>query len=255
MSDDKFELSRRNALIGLGTVGVASAGAGVGTSAFFSDAEEITGNSIQAGEFGLTVTPSIETVDQDGLGPDEDDFDTNKNGDGVWFTSPFQIGDAKPGDEYKFCYEVKVSDNPGLAKVAVSNLTDETGDQNSESNVTAGDLYNVSSGGLSTLGQKANATLTLEDSSGTTHTLADDSLSVVLNTLTGNGYVIPSKVNTDGEGTVCHAADTPVTVCLTVTIPDTVGNEIQGAMTSFDLTVYAEQCRHNTESEFANVSV
>lgn len=57
MSNDNdtsgLHLSRRKALAGIGGIGVASAGAGLGTSAFFSDAETFEGNSISAGELQL----------------------------------------------------------------------------------------------------------------------------------------------------------------------------------------------------------
>jgi predicted ribosomally synthesized peptide with SipW-like signal peptide len=53
--DDSFRLSRRQALTALGTVGVASAGAGLGTSAYFSDTESFDGNSMVAGELDMKV--------------------------------------------------------------------------------------------------------------------------------------------------------------------------------------------------------
>ena len=50
MTDDNnqklYNLSRRRVLAGLGAVGFASAGAGLGTSAFFSDQEEFADNSL-----------------------------------------------------------------------------------------------------------------------------------------------------------------------------------------------------------------
>ncbi|MBX0324333.1 VWA domain-containing protein [Halomicroarcula sp. F13] len=52
---DKFELSRRKVLGGLGTIGVASAGAGLGTTAFFSDTESFDGNQLTAGSLDLKV--------------------------------------------------------------------------------------------------------------------------------------------------------------------------------------------------------
>ena len=52
---DTFDLSRRKLLAGLGAVGVASAGAGLGTTAYFSDTETFEGNSITAGELDLLV--------------------------------------------------------------------------------------------------------------------------------------------------------------------------------------------------------
>ncbi len=52
---EKFELSRRKVLAGLGTIGVASAGVGLGTSAYFSDVETFTNNTLLAGSLDLKV--------------------------------------------------------------------------------------------------------------------------------------------------------------------------------------------------------
>ena len=53
--NEKLRLSRRKVLAGIGVVGLASAGAGAGTSAFFSDEEEFVDNSLVAGELDLLV--------------------------------------------------------------------------------------------------------------------------------------------------------------------------------------------------------
>ncbi|WP_336001249.1 vWA domain-containing protein [Halorientalis halophila] len=57
MTDDKqlYDLSRRKVLAGLGGIGLASAGAGLGTSAFFSDTEAFENNQLVAGELDLLV--------------------------------------------------------------------------------------------------------------------------------------------------------------------------------------------------------
>jgi len=55
MSNDDFELSRRKALAALGSIGVASAGAGLGTSAYFSDQETFENNRLVAGELDLLM--------------------------------------------------------------------------------------------------------------------------------------------------------------------------------------------------------
>jgi predicted ribosomally synthesized peptide with SipW-like signal peptide len=58
MEDEKtqlYNLSRRKVLAGLGAMGVASVGAGLGTSAFFSDREAFVDNSLVAGELDLLV--------------------------------------------------------------------------------------------------------------------------------------------------------------------------------------------------------
>lgn len=60
MPDDKqFALSRRQALGGLGVIGAASVGAGLGTTALFSDTESFNNNSITAGTTNLIVNAKI----------------------------------------------------------------------------------------------------------------------------------------------------------------------------------------------------
>ncbi|MFB6069342.1 MAG: TasA family protein, partial [Halobacterium sp.] len=54
-SDNQFRISRRKVLAGLGTIGIASAGAGLGTSAYFSDVETYEDNVLTAGALDLTV--------------------------------------------------------------------------------------------------------------------------------------------------------------------------------------------------------
>jgi predicted ribosomally synthesized peptide with SipW-like signal peptide len=55
MSKKPIELSRRKILGGIGAAGVASVGAGLGTSAYFSDTESFEGNTLTAGELDLKV--------------------------------------------------------------------------------------------------------------------------------------------------------------------------------------------------------
>jgi len=69
---DKIELNRRRVLGGLVTIGAAGAAVGAGTFALFSDEEQSTGNTIQAGTldlgspntsgFGLTNLVPTDTV-------------------------------------------------------------------------------------------------------------------------------------------------------------------------------------------------
>ncbi len=57
MTDDNdIGLSRRKLLGGLGAIGIASAGAGIGTTAYFSDQESFDGNTLTAGQLDLSVT-------------------------------------------------------------------------------------------------------------------------------------------------------------------------------------------------------
>ncbi|UTF52005.1 vWA domain-containing protein [Natronosalvus rutilus] len=55
MTDDGIELTRRKILGSVGAVGLAGAGAGLGTSAYFSDEETFRNNTINAGEFDLLL--------------------------------------------------------------------------------------------------------------------------------------------------------------------------------------------------------
>jgi len=71
MTDDNLDLSRRKVLGALGTVGVASAGAGVGTSAFFSDTESYENNRLTAGELDLKVDWEEHYYDERSPGADE----------------------------------------------------------------------------------------------------------------------------------------------------------------------------------------
>ena len=54
-TNDTIGLSRRKVLAGLGAVGVASAGAGLGTTAYFNDTETFEGNTLTAGELDLKL--------------------------------------------------------------------------------------------------------------------------------------------------------------------------------------------------------
>ncbi|MEF8786423.1 MAG: SipW-dependent-type signal peptide-containing protein [Haloarculaceae archaeon] len=55
MTDNGIELTRRKILASMGAVGAAGAVAGMGTSAYFSDEESFTNNSLTAGELDLKV--------------------------------------------------------------------------------------------------------------------------------------------------------------------------------------------------------
>jgi len=56
MNDNRqFSVSRRKVLAGLGTIGIASAGAGLGTTAYFSDQETFENNQLTAGTLDMKV--------------------------------------------------------------------------------------------------------------------------------------------------------------------------------------------------------
>lgn len=273
MADKDFEISRRKALAGLGVVGVASAGAGLGTTAYFSDGETYEDNTIMAGEFGLTVEPNTDKsyVDQDGIGPDEPTWKMGLSDEGgAFYEGTVNIEDAKPGDSYKFCWNIKVENNPGYVKIGVpGEVQDDVG------GVDVDDLFDTDE--LSTLGEEATATLSMRTDAAWWRSgwfdIAEDSLLNILDRLGGNGYGLPSRVgdfdNPDPLSTqfagwhneYCHELKSHgnysnwITVCLEIEIPSDVGNEIQDATTSWDFLVYAEQCRHNDYETFADADL
>jgi predicted ribosomally synthesized peptide with SipW-like signal peptide len=63
----KLTLTRRRLLAGLGTVGIASAGAGLGTTAYFSDQETFQNNQLTAGEFDLKMDWQVTYTGPNGL--------------------------------------------------------------------------------------------------------------------------------------------------------------------------------------------
>lgn len=76
MTDEAITLSRRRVLGGLATIGGASAAAGAGTVAYFSDSESSSGNTVQAGtlelgfdgtnsfSFSAALAPTQSTIDR-----------------------------------------------------------------------------------------------------------------------------------------------------------------------------------------------
>ncbi|TYT63837.1 SipW-dependent-type signal peptide-containing protein [Natrialba swarupiae] len=261
MTDDNTNigLSRRRVLGGLGAIGIASAGAGLGTTAYFSDQESFEGNSLTAGTLAVNVTQQITHVDQDGIGPDELAWADAGDGEAGVTTDPIVIEDAKPGDEYEFCWEVELEGNPGFAMVAVGDVSEQTGAE--VETVSADDLYDVDTDAdMVTIGEAATAVATLTlcpeegEEVGAQVEVFEGGLDDLLAALS-EGLVVPSSEAVEGDGAFCHDVECPVTLCIEIEIPTTVGNELQGAESSFDLSVYAEQCRHNDVEQFGNTTV
>ena len=222
MSDKKFELSRRNALIGLGTVGVASAGAGIGTSAFFSDQEEFNDNEIQAGELNLLVDWTA-SVDQDGADQPESTVTESgtMGGEGVEYT--YDIDDAKPGDSGEITFCPTVESNPGFVWV--------------DSEVRGGSL-----------GEAISATLEYDDET----EIASGTLDDVLDEVEG-GAVLD---NDNHEEVAAYDADMEGR-CVTLSWVWPTGgpagasddnNDYQSDDVEFDVKFAAIQERHNDET-------
>lgn len=176
---DKFDLSRRKILAGLGTIGVAGAGAGAGTTALFSDEETFQDNSITAGTMDLSVELELLDINPqtqaNGLNTSASDL--NDAGDTVTVngdestdieggqTADFDLvfDDVKPGDWWVLQWTVSIDGNPGYVGYRANDVsqgegdtpepeTTETtsdpgeGDLGTELRVRAGDSYDDSAG-------------------------------------------------------------------------------------------------------------
>ncbi|MFC6752966.1 SipW-dependent-type signal peptide-containing protein [Halorubrum tibetense] len=271
MDNDKIGLSRRKMLVGLGAVGVASAGAGLGTTAFFSDEESFQDNTITAGQFELMVSQTTHMVDQDGIGPDEQTFDDMVDDSDRDFAEGFlDITDAKPGDSYKYCWDPCVKYNPGYIQITLS--SEETaGNDNGVNHVDADGL----------LGDFMLAVVTLEDQNGDTEVVFQGTLGQLVDEFAAGGLVHavggedpeychqPCELMEGADGEPADAVELCVYLYLpsradvgeTVTVgsvefgpleaSDSPGNAVQGAIFEGDVHFEAEQCRHN-ETPFQN---
>ena len=131
---DRYELSRRKTLAGLATIGAAGAGAGLGTSALFSDEESFEDNTITAGTLDMTVEAQVVAANDEYIAAMEgtdfpisyDETAQGETEEGV--TLGYEFQDFKPGDWVVVCYDVEVSDNPGYVVVHAGNFSQGGGD-------------------------------------------------------------------------------------------------------------------------------
>ncbi|MFB6082654.1 MAG: TasA family protein [Halorientalis sp.] len=293
MTDDNpklYDLSRRKMLAGLGAVGLASVGAGLGTSAYFSDTESFTNNSLTAGTLDMSVSADVVAANQYWV--DQGGLDISVVADGQDPAFGLQVDDIKPGDWAIICFEISVGDNPGYVQVATENFA-ETGGVHAEPETEAGDANNDADlgefllttvwqsyddsgdkAGLSTLDpvfNNASDDLNIDyeepfDLDGGVDTDDDgdfdgDDRAHYTNAREANGvlsggYVVkddtgdPMMVGSDATGEDETVTDT-YEFCLLLELPYEVGNVIQGDGISFDLVFETEQARNN-DTPFAN---
>jgi len=95
---NELRLSRRKALAAFGTVGAASAGAGLGTSAYFSDGESFENNSLVAGSLDMKAAYSVHYSDwsTDELAGIDDDNVTMTDHEAEFDPGPTRV----PGIEF-----------------------------------------------------------------------------------------------------------------------------------------------------------
>ncbi|MBX0324334.1 SipW-dependent-type signal peptide-containing protein [Halomicroarcula sp. F13] len=132
---DRFELSRRKVLGGLGTIGVASAGAGLGTTAFFSDTETFENNKLQAGSLDMKAAYSAHYSD---WSEDEDD---GLDGE-VQMTDPSggPVADGRVGLPSNVASMISVQDADDAKQFLANTQTGADGDASCSGGTDADDL-------------------------------------------------------------------------------------------------------------------
>lgn len=275
--DSRFELSRRKALAGLGTIGLASAGAGLGTSAYFNDTESFDNNSLTAGQLDLAVQAEVYEYQGQANSGGQSFGPEVRNGD----TSPTirqQLTDVKPGDySYgKFCFSIV--DNPGyiwaggeLTASDENAVTEPEADASGENNSETTDDLD----GDGELADAIEVTLFCVDhdydpseqsrpsTSSFSDVVAQGSLREVLAQLQ-TGIPLDADPSTDGrdafQGSTSQSAgfdNGDKCLAFAWEVPTSVGNEIQTDSVEFDIAFAAYQERHNDGSQqpFADATV
>jgi predicted ribosomally synthesized peptide with SipW-like signal peptide len=267
MTDKKFELTRRKVLAGIGGVGAAAAGAGLGTSAYFTDSESFDGNSITAGELNLRVTVD-NIAHSTTIVRDNTTITPKDTADGNEVT--ITVADMKPGDWLILEWNPEVIANPGYVQV-----TSVDGDYNNDEGANPEPETDTSSPG--DLGDALLSTIWADYSDTSGGSSPDDLAGLDETTdLDDSGlssYEAPT--NLDGETpsgahytTMNEAHDVYKTGVLLrdpstsdplevgsngdaawfyqlLELPAGVGNDIQGDEVTFTLRFDAEQVRNN----------
>jgi len=254
MNDDTIGLSRRKMLVGLGAVGVASAGAGLGTTAYFNDTESFEGNTLTAGSLDLFVDYEA-SYDSDGAVENLADSAAGTQ-DGEPAGMFYDLDDVKPGDSghVEFCF--RIVDNPSYVW-ACGDLSQAENGMN-EPEMAVDDTPD-----LGELGDAIEARLVYcERVAGETvegDEIVSGSLVDVVSAITGgaalDGEGVPGVAPGDqaeyADVVEPEAGDAYITgpcVCLFWEIPTAVGNEIQSDSLTMEFEFHAVQSRHNDGS-------
>ena len=270
MTDRSFDLTRRKALAGLATVGAAGAGAGLGTSALFSDEESFSDNSIQAGELDLIVD-YYTSRDQGSFGSNSQSGEENGNGVTEY---TYDVVDLKPGDSGTLAFCPKVVDNPGWLWVgSLNGVTDyENGQTEPEGGVDAtgdGSLGTPNDGdGAGELSDEIEATVSYAESVSLDSATDEITCNNTRELNNPPGYTLadlakdlesgfpldgdqpggddnidayPSSSDGDDQQGPC--------LCIEWEVPTDVGNEIQSDALELSFQFAAEQERNNPDPD------
>jgi len=267
MTDDKhIDLSRRKVLGSLGAIGVASAGAGFGTSALFNDEHEMP-NTVTAGKLDLKLDWYKKYYQGERLKWTEGEQGlTNSPG------PIFQIEDAKPGDCGYGYISVHNFHNPAYVWAGCDLEEWENGRNHPERRVddtpNEGELAENIKVALLRYPYVQDTDALASDQTDDHDQLEDelpgsrdfDSLSgctpIVVTTLKDlcenklhGGYLLDGKPSKSGK---CFKQSHTYFYGFAWWIPKEVGNEIQSDKVKFDLKFGAVQCRHVNNPEKYN---
>ncbi|WP_276259688.1 SipW-dependent-type signal peptide-containing protein [Haloglomus litoreum] len=280
-----YNLSRRKVLAGMGAVGLASVGAGLGTSALFSDTESFTNNSITAGTLDMLVTATAVAASPYWEGQVSlPQSITSEEAEAAEFS--LTVDDVKPGDWGIICFEIENETNPGYVQVSVpGGVTNDGGEHpEPEQDVDAGNNGDLGDAMLASIWQSytdndngkddlagldgwtndeggvfvgkpyadvAQDDFTAGDYGQTVETDMDYPTLNELGTFLSTGQTLKDnagnllQVGYDDETGEPAVGDGKVRFCLLLEIPAAVGNEIQGDSVTFDLVFETEQVRNN----------
>ncbi len=258
MTDDNhIDLSRRKVLGSLGAIGVASAGAGFGTSAYFNDQESFDDNIITAGTLDLKVNyySYWNQGDENKGAPGSDYVSGTADGEAV----SSKLSDVKPGDSGIVAFCPRIETNPAylwlcgeLTASYENGYTEpEPVDENGEGELEENIEVTVSYCELNEIGDTFDPEDIESQTEIWTGTLAEFLATIRYGVpLDGHEEVSDSGFLEPGSqecfyGTGNKEEKVNPCLCLDWEVPTSVGNEIQGDSTAFDLQFYAEQCRHN----------
>jgi predicted ribosomally synthesized peptide with SipW-like signal peptide len=255
----KIGLTRRQALAGLGTIGIASAGAGLGTSALFSDTESFDGNTITAGTLDLKVDYAS-YWDQGSAGTGQ----VTGTADGSAVTA--ELSDVKPGDSGLIALCPRIETNPAylwlcgeLTSSQENGYTepepeDDNGEGELEEAVDVDVNYCTVDDDVSDDGGFNRDDVTTE-ATAWSGTLAE--LLAMIQTgvaLDGDGegpnsdpvgFPEPGE-QAEFSGSASGEPSDNYCICLDWSVDfEDVGNEIQGDSLMFDLALNAQQSRNN----------
>ena len=275
MTDDnsKTGLSRRKMLGGIGMIGVASAGAGLGTTAYFSDRTSFRDNHLEAGQLELFVDFNAYEFQGPEMVYHDSGIVSGKD------TISIDVDDVKPGDwaKYKLCFDIV--DNPAylwlcgaltennlgdLNRPKKKALAEKYGDDNND-NIDFDDIDGQLADALDVIVYYCTPDEDIKERADPDEDdiIAEGSLAEVLATLQGGVPLDADGETDDGDGQLpladrnCFPPAEEVReepgagpedeqcVCFEWSLSTDVGNKVQNDSVKFDFEVFAEQCRHN----------